>query len=94
MSNLINSIDNYLINNNFKKVKSNQSIQNYKLTLEKNHSFFVSIFIDDFLSIDLYSIFELGKDTYAKRYQIKNFKEFIFLITKTSRSPLFQITNH
>jgi hypothetical protein len=91
---LISSIKKTLTDKSFVKNSDfcNENVSTYDYKMSSQDWFRVSVFYDSkFISVDITHITNSDKFRIAERYEIQNINEFIFLLSRTSRSPLFQI---
>lgn len=91
---LISIIKKTLIDKSFVKNSDfcNDNVSTYDYEMSKQDWFRVSVFYDlEFISVDITHITNSDKYIIARRYEVENIKEFIFLISRTLSSPLFEI---
>ena len=91
---LISIIKKTLIDKSFVKNSDfcNDNVSTYDYKMSSQDWFRVSVFSDsECISVDITHITNSDKYIIARRYEVENIEEFIFLISRTSRSPLFEI---
>jgi hypothetical protein len=92
---LIKEIKECLIENSFIKEDDfcNENVVTYDYKMSVQDLFRVSVFFDsDFISVDVNLVSINEKFRIAERYEVQNINEFLFLINRTSRSPLYKMT--
>lgn len=81
---MLNKIKKHLLKNTFIIVNENKT----RLVFEKDN-FKVFIYTRKHITIDLTLISDNKSFTVATRYFIETYDDYLYLLTKTTRSPLF-----
>jgi hypothetical protein len=85
---MLDKIKNYLLEKGFKI--NSEDKETISLSINDSVAIFTIVFSEQTITFSY--MFNNKKRTIADRYKIETFDEFVFLITKSMRSPIFQIT--